>query len=64
MNSSGMAQERYKEHGVPTVPRVKDEIQQTLDKPAREDFTGEVVFRLSFNQGGVRNTKMRLERAL
>jgi hypothetical protein len=39
-----------------------EKIKVELEKLSLEKFTGEVVWRLSFNQGGVRDTKVSVEK--
>ena len=44
--------------------RVLKEIETTISSLSSEKFTGEVVFRIHFNQGGIRNSKVTIEKPL
>jgi len=47
-----------------SVVDILKNIKKYLDQLVREKFTGEVVFKLRFNQGGVRDSKITLEKSL
>ena len=57
---------KHLENGPPPqgVLRTEQEIAGCLKELARKKFTGEVIFRLRFNQGGIRESRVRLEKAL
>jgi hypothetical protein len=48
----------------PRVSRVTTEITNYIDKLAKQGFTGEVTFKLRYNQGGIRESRVALDRSL
>ena len=46
------------------IKKIIEKILTELDKLSREKFTGEFILRLYFNQGGVRDSKVSVERKL
>jgi len=47
-----------------SIPHILKNIRNYIEQLAKEKFTGEVVFRLRFNQGGIRDSKVTLEKPL
>lgn len=48
----------------PRVSRVTTEITNYIDKLAKQGFTGEVTFKLRYNQGGIRESRVALDKSL
>jgi len=47
-----------------TITNILKTIKDYIEQLAKEEFTGEVVFSLRFNQGGIRDSKVTLEKSL
>ena len=44
--------------------KILKKIRLSIESLIKEKFTGEVVFRLKFNQGGIRDSKITLDKSL
>ncbi len=47
-----------------TITNILKTIKDYIEQLAKKKFTGEVVFSLRFNQGGIRDSKVTLEKSL
>ena len=65
MNDKGSGhQNKTKSNSSAGVSKVEKEIGEYLSGLANEKFTGEVLFRFRFNQGGIRDSRVVLEKSL